>query len=210
MRVLTLMFVFLCTTSLVSAQNQEFITESECEVRFQNDPATLVANLEANVTVVIPTEGEGGRADSSGRACTGNRWWYALLIKKVKSADGEWIDNALVTVSVPSGVKVKASWWDSWTTGPGSVSRYTNYGFAKFWFKWYGSSNSIQITLTVSKDGYSPITEEMTIIGSTCWYYCNCKRNVLRPPSVPEFSILTPLAVSICASVYIAMHRKRK
>lgn len=209
--VLALMFVFLCSIGVVFAQNQEFITESECESRFQNDPITLEANLEANLTVVIPTEGESGRADSFGRACTGNRWWYALLMKKVKSKDGKWLDDALVTVSVPGGVKVKAHWWDSWTTGPCSVSRYTQWGFALFWFKWYGSSSSIEITITVSKDGYSTITEDMTIEGSTWWYYPNCKLNELSPPpSVPEFSLMTPLAASICTSVYIAMRRRRK
>jgi hypothetical protein len=69
---------------------------------------------------------------------------------------------------------------------------------------------SITITITVSKDGYSH-TEEITLRGHRCYYKLNCVYNEIpRNPSVPELELATPAVTSIGAAVYFWFRRKLK
>jgi len=185
------------------ASEQEFITESELANRLDDPQATyeslqsLCASLEANTTVVVPSEENNTR--------------YAMLWKWVKSEDGKLLRNALVTVKVPKGVHIKRP-GGHWKTG--SLSRKTNkFGFAVFSFKWDTSPTpkTKTIKITVSKDGYSTVTESMTIYGAKCCCWINCKCNTLSPiPSAPELSLMTPLVVSIGTSAYLLLRKKQK
>jgi len=197
--------VIALATLTVSGETQEIIAEEEFETRFQTDPEALYESCIINKTVVVVTESSNGT-------------WYAVLWKKVKDAECNKISCATVTVTVPNEVEVKADWCDNWQMG-GSVSDHTLCGFVVIWFRWNTdeTANNKTIYVSVFKDGYLPIEEEITIYGQWkecgcwCYYKCNKRVNTLIPPSpVPEFSFATPLAMSIGTSIYFAFRRIKK
>lgn len=203
--VLTAIVVVLIATLTGSAMAQELMTEEEFERRFQENPEALYESCIANETTIIVTD-------------TSNGTWYAMFWKIVKDAGCNPIGCATITVAVPPEAKVKANWCDTWQKG-GSVNDHTFFGFAVIWFKWNTDPGrkSITVHLTVYKEGYQPVEEDVTIYGNwrdsshgcCCNYKPNCLINTLYPPpSAPEFPVETSAVLSLATACYLMIRRK--
>lgn len=195
------MVLVLAATS--AAKAKVVITEEEFERRFQENPEALYESCIADETVIVVTD-------------TSNGTWYALLWKRVKDVGCKPISCATITVTVPADAEVRADWYDAWEKG-GPVNDHTLWGFAVIWFRWNTSPNrkSIRVHITVYKEGFQPIEEDITIYGNwresscLCHYKCNCHINTLYPPpSAPEFPVETSAVLSLATACYLMIKRK--
>lgn len=181
----------------VCAEEQEIINEDEFEAEFSENSETLLANLEANTTVIVPIPDD--------HECR-----FAVLWKKVKYENGQPVSGATVTLdSSYEGTKIRIGFL-TWTDPP--VTKTTDkYGSVSFLVLWDSNPpESITVTITVSKDGYEH-TEEVQLGGKLSCYKFKCVHNEISPhPSAPEFELATPIVTSIGAATYLWFRRRRE
>lgn len=181
----------------VHAESQYFINEDELETRFAENSEALLTSLKANTTVVVPAPED--------HECR-----FMILWKKVTYENGQPVQGAAVTLdSSYAGTKVRKGpfWWEDLP-----VTKITNkFGSVFFIILWnHHPPPSIEVTLTVSKDGYTH-TETVTLTGNFWCYNFKCIHNTIHPPpGAPELELATPIVTSIGAATYFWFRRKRE
>jgi hypothetical protein len=180
----------------VHAEEQQIIDEDELETRFAKNSEDLLADLQANATVVVPAPDD--------HECR-----FAILWKKVEYENGQPVSDAAVTINSDySGTEIRAGFLQ-WSDPP--VTKTTDeHGSACFVILWdHHPPESITITITVSKDGLEQ-TEEVELNGKLYCYQFKCIHNTLsHPPSAPELALTTPIVTSLGAAVFFWFKRKR-